>query len=69
MLQCPYNVGALIHWWLVARVSGDLSSLEKQVEHRWSTGIDSSGFFGPEEPPLVVHQTSEGGAPASQQPS
>ena len=26
-------------------------------------GKDSAGFFGPEEPPLVVHQASERGAP------
>ena len=58
---------------LLARVSGDLSSLEKQVEQADSTFgaeavSDSSGFLGPEEPPLVVHQATERLQPPSSLP-
>ena len=43
------------------------------LKNRWSRLMQQLGpgqwFFGPEEPPLAVHQASERGAPASQQPS
>ena len=57
-------------WWPgLVEICPALRKVEQTDATIGARGSDSAGFFGPEEPPLVVHQASERGAPASQQPS